>query len=257
LAGDVVALGHHLRGLDHRHVHLGLVLVQPGLVDAGVVAVLGLREAHWLRAASGHDGHAVHDDALGRHGDGLHAGGAEPVPRPPGRGHREAGAQRGLARDVLTGGALGERAAQDHVLHLAGRDARALHGAGDHVAGEGGAVGIVEGAPVGTADGSARGRDDDGFCHGDLLYRLFTGPSCLTRRAGARSGPVPSVTRFDDSGPPGPPVRGWLHRPAAPHGAGLVLAHGAGGNADALVLVEMATAFADAGWTVLRCDLPF
>jgi uncharacterized protein len=68
---------------------------------------------------------------------------------------------------------------------------------------------------------------------------------------------VPSVTRFDDSGPPGPPVRGWLHRPADAHGAGLVLAHGAGGNADALVLVEMATAFADAGWTVLRCDLPF
>ncbi len=68
---------------------------------------------------------------------------------------------------------------------------------------------------------------------------------------------MPSVTRFDDPCPPGPPVRGWLHRPADAHGGGLVLAHGAGGNAEAPVLVEMAAAFTDAGWTVLRCDLPF
>lgn len=67
----------------------------------------------------------------------------------------------------------------------------------------------------------------------------------------------PSVTRFDDHCLPGPPVRGWLHRPADAHGGGLVLAHGAGGNAEAPVLVEMAAAFTDAGWTVLRCDLAF
>ena len=67
---------------------------------------------------------------------------------------------------------------------------------------------------------------------------------------------MPSVTRFDDPGLPGPPVRGWLHRPADAHAGGLVLAHGAGGNAEAPVLVEMAAAFTDAGWTVLRCDLP-
>jgi uncharacterized protein len=68
---------------------------------------------------------------------------------------------------------------------------------------------------------------------------------------------VTPVTRFDDPCAPGPPVRGWLHRPAGADGGGLVLAHGAGGNADSRVLVEMAEAFADAGWTVLRCDLPF
>src|SRR4029078_11770410 len=111
-----------------------------------------------------------------------------------------------------------------------------------------------EGAAVGAADRGARGRDDDGVCHGDLLIEridVSARPSCLTRRVGARSGPVPSVTRFDDPALPGPPVRGWLHRPAEAHGDGLVLAHGAGGNAEAPVLVEMAAAFADAGWTVL------
>jgi uncharacterized protein len=74
---------------------------------------------------------------------------------------------------------------------------------------------------------------------------------------GGKIGPVRSVTRFDDPCSPGPPVRGWLHRPAGAHGGGLVLAHGAGGDAHAPVLVGMAAAFADAGWTVLRCDLPF
>ena len=54
-----------------------------------------------------------------------------------------------------------------------------------------------------------------------------------------------------------PPVRGVLH-PAASGGAdGLVLTHGAGGNADAALLVAVAEAFASRGVTVLRCDLPY
>ena len=47
----------------------------------------------------------------------------------PARRHRQARAQRGLARDVLAGGALRQRAADDHVLDLAGLEPRALHGA--------------------------------------------------------------------------------------------------------------------------------
>jgi predicted alpha/beta-hydrolase family hydrolase len=54
-----------------------------------------------------------------------------------------------------------------------------------------------------------------------------------------------------------PPVRGFLHRPASPSGDGLVLTHGAGGNAKMALLVALAEAFAGAGFTVLRCDLPF
>ncbi|MCU1269718.1 MAG: hypothetical protein JWN74_1012 [Acidobacteriaceae bacterium] len=54
-----------------------------------------------------------------------------------------------------------------------------------------------------------------------------------------------------------PPVRGFLHRPESPSGDGLVLTHGAGGNAHMALLVAMAEAFAGAGFVVLRCDLPF
>jgi uncharacterized protein len=54
-----------------------------------------------------------------------------------------------------------------------------------------------------------------------------------------------------------PAVRGFLHRPASPSADGLVLTHGAGGNAQMALLVALAEAFAGAGFTVLRCDLPF
>src|SRR5271165_3124837 len=54
-----------------------------------------------------------------------------------------------------------------------------------------------------------------------------------------------------------PQVRGFLHRSATPSGDGLVLTHGAGSNCRAPLLVALADAFAGAGVTVLRCDLPF
>ncbi|HYA16191.1 MAG TPA: alpha/beta family hydrolase [Bryobacteraceae bacterium] len=52
-------------------------------------------------------------------------------------------------------------------------------------------------------------------------------------------------------------IRGVLHEPAAPSGKGLVLTHGAGANSKAPLLVAVASAFCEAGWFVLRCDLPF
>ena len=55
----------------------------------------------------------------------------------------------------------------------------------------------------------------------------------------------------------GPAVRGVLHRPAGPTGDTVVLAHGAGGNCGAPLLVALASALAAGGLTVLRCDLPF
>jgi uncharacterized protein len=54
-----------------------------------------------------------------------------------------------------------------------------------------------------------------------------------------------------------PAIRGYLHRPASPNGDALVLAHSAGSNAQSPMLIEVAVAFADAGYTVLRIDLPF
>ena len=54
-----------------------------------------------------------------------------------------------------------------------------------------------------------------------------------------------------------PAVRGYLHRPESPNGDALILAHGAGSNAQSPLLVAVAGAFTDAGLTVLRIDLPF
>ncbi len=62
---------------------------------------------------------------------------------------------------------------------------------------------------------------------------------------------------FVDETPGEAPVRGFLHR-AAKAGAGfLVVTHGAGGNANAPLLVALADKFAASGLTVLRCDLPY
>jgi uncharacterized protein len=54
-----------------------------------------------------------------------------------------------------------------------------------------------------------------------------------------------------------PFVRGLLHRPANSNGKGLILTHGAGSNCQAPLLVAVAETFAAAGFTVLRCDLPY
>jgi dienelactone hydrolase len=64
------------------------------------------------------------------------------------------------------------------------------------------------------------------------------------------------VERFS-SASSDPPVIGYLHRAESASGDGLVLTHGAGGNAQSGLLVALAETFAAAGFAVLRCDLPF
>lgn len=69
------------------------------------------------------------------------------------------------------------------------------------------------------------------------------------------------VQAFHDNPPNEPSVRGFLHLPADSSPVlsadALVLTHGAGANSNAPLLVALAAAFCDSGWTVLRCDLPF
>jgi predicted alpha/beta-hydrolase family hydrolase len=57
---------------------------------------------------------------------------------------------------------------------------------------------------------------------------------------------------FDTGG-----VRGVLHRPEAHSGDAIVLAHGAGSNHKAPLLVTLAKGFSEAGFLVLRYDLPY
>ena len=68
--------------------------------------------------------------------------------------------------------------------------------------------------------------------------------------------PEASIREFVDQAAD-PAVRGFLHEPETSNGRGLILTHGAGGNAQAPLLRASAETFAAAGFTVLRCDLPF
>ncbi len=54
-----------------------------------------------------------------------------------------------------------------------------------------------------------------------------------------------------------PAVRGFLHVPANANGDALVLTHGAGSDCNAPLLVALAQTFAENGYSVLRCNLPF
>jgi uncharacterized protein len=54
-----------------------------------------------------------------------------------------------------------------------------------------------------------------------------------------------------------PPVRGFLHEPEQANGPAMVLTHGAGADCQSRLLVSLADAFAERGFLVLRCDLPF
>jgi predicted alpha/beta-hydrolase family hydrolase len=65
-----------------------------------------------------------------------------------------------------------------------------------------------------------------------------------------------TVREFSDASSE-PAVRGFLHEPSQPNGEALVLTHGAGANCQGKLLVALASTFADAGYLVLRCDLPF
>lgn len=61
-----------------------------------------------------------------------------------------------------------------------------------------------------------------------------------------------TVRRFEAEG-----VRGVWHSHAGVARGGLILAHGAGSDCDAPLLVAAASAFSAAGWRTLRLDLPF
>jgi uncharacterized protein len=67
---------------------------------------------------------------------------------------------------------------------------------------------------------------------------------------------APAIREFVDTGVE-PPIHGYLHSTDTPNGQGLILSHGAGSNARAPLLIALAETFSAAGFTVLRCDLPY
>src|SRR5260370_13621671 len=108
-------------------------------------------------------------NAFGGEGDGLQAGRTEAVDGHGGGVHGKAGAEGGDARDVHALLAFGHGAAEDDVVDLLGVDGG--HAGERFLDGESGEIVGARGAQrsfVGAAYGSADGRDDYGFGHGDL-----------------------------------------------------------------------------------------
>ena len=68
---------------------------------------------------------------------------------------------------------------------------------------------------------------------------------------------VMKTEHFSDIGEPEAPVRGTLHRADGGSKDFLVLTHGASGNSNTALLLALASAFAEGGMSVLRCDLPY
>ena len=68
--------------------------------------------------------------------------------------------------------------------------------------------------------------------------------------------PQPAILEFADR-TVDPQVVGFLHVPRTPNQDVLILTHGAGSNAKAPLLIALAETFTAAGFTVLRCDLPY
>src|SRR5690606_33624938 len=169
--GDVVALGHGLRGLQHGPVELRLVLGQPLFLDVLGVDV-GLHGGDGLHAAGDHDRRLVDDDVLGGHGNGLQAGRAEAVDGDAGHADRQAGADGGHAGDVVALRAFRQGAAEDHVVDLAAFDAGTLDRVLDGMGGQGGAVGQVEAAAPGLRQRRAGGGNDHYVSH---VYPLVGG----------------------------------------------------------------------------------
>lgn len=53
------------------------------------------------------------------------------------------------------------------------------------------------------------------------------------------------------------PIRGYMYQPGRASGDALVFTHGAGGNSSSGLLKALGSVFAQAGYLVLMCDLPF
>ena len=169
------------------------MLEEPGVLEHVLIQLL-LDAGDRLDAARHHHRHPVDDHALGGKGDGLQPGGAEPVDGGAGSGDRKTGAQCDLTGHVPAGGALGQGAAHDHVLHLGRVDLCTLHGSADDMSAQGRAVGHVEGASPGLCQTGAGGGDDDGVGHGALPDALKDFPSAASfasRGAGSHAAGSP------------------------------------------------------------------
>ncbi len=128
--------------------------------------MLVLHQGDRLQSAADHTAHTIVHDLLGGSCHRHQAGGALPIHGHTRGRHRQAGAQRDLARHVGAGGALLQRTAHDHVLDTGGIDTGAPDGFRHRGGAKGGAPEVVKTAAKGLADRGTGGSYNNCFSHG-------------------------------------------------------------------------------------------
>ena len=161
LTTDVVACSNDVGSLDHRHVQLGLVLLDPLVGPHVHVDLVVLAQADRLDAAGDDGRNLFGNDALGGDGNRLQTGAAETVDRQASGGDRQTATDGSQAGHVLALSAFVESRTEDAVFNQRRIDVRALDRFLDHEAGHVDAVGVVQRATVGFAQaGTGRGYDN-------------------------------------------------------------------------------------------------
>ena len=116
------------------------------------IGVLVLDQRDGLQATGHTSRHAVDDDPLRRDRDGLQPRSAMPADGQAADLLGQAGAQRGLAGDVISRGSLGAATTDDDVFDLRGLEPAARQGVADRMTGQRRAIGVVERATIRLAD---------------------------------------------------------------------------------------------------------
>ena len=170
-AGDAVFLRHEVGRLVHGPPHGRHPLLER-LVEEAVEVEAELHERDALHAAGDPDGHLARRDPIGDDGRRAEARAAVAVHGHPGDGFAEAGLQRGVAGDVVSGRPLGKAASDDDVLDLASVDARPLDAAAEDVRGHRDPVRLVERSALRPGDPRPTIRHHRDVLHRPILHLL-------------------------------------------------------------------------------------
>jgi len=124
-----------------------------------------LHQADALDAAGNHNVSFACGNTIGCHGCSRNAGAAVSVDGYAGRADAEAGFERRVTRNVVTGRALGQTTTKNDIFDFTGINPRALDDVSQDVRSHGNTMRLVECAAAGLGDAGAAIRNN-----GDVLH---------------------------------------------------------------------------------------
>ena len=165
LARHTISRGHDFGRLDHRHIHIRPMLVDPRIDKPVRVHPFGLHKRDRFNAATDTRIHLAEADAVIDNGKRHKPGRTLPVHSHARDRGRQPGPDQPLARDIHMCRALLQRGTHDHIADLPGSDAGARNRLADGVACQLLGLSVVESAAIGLADRRTGCGNDDGVTH--------------------------------------------------------------------------------------------